>query len=194
MSVSTTQCSTARTHRQRIGWVRPGWRLAELCGFMSCSVSVALSRVCDMKYALSFLAFVCLAIANGQATASESDEVKEHLIKLEKQSWEAWKNRDGKFFQDFLSDDHVEVGFGGLTNKAEVVAFVGSPVCTVKSYKLDRFEMKMLDKDTALLTYWEEQDTVCNKQVPSPCWVSSLYMKRGDKWLNVFYQQTQIQK
>ena len=147
-----------------------------------------------MKYAVSFLAFVCLAIANGQTTMSESNEVKEHLIKLEKQSWEAWKNRDSKFFQDFLSDDHVEVGFGGLTNKAQVVAVVGSTVCTVKSYKLDHFEMKMLDKDTALLTYWEEQDTVCNTQVPLPCWVSSLYMKRGDKWLNVFYQQTQIQK
>jgi len=108
-----------------------------------------------MKCALSFLALVCLAIDNGQATTSESDEVKEHLIQLEKQSWEAWKN-DGKFFQNFLSDDHVEVGFGGLASKAEVVGFVGSPVCTVKSYKLDRFEMKMLGKDTALLTYWEE--------------------------------------
>jgi hypothetical protein len=147
-----------------------------------------------MKYALFFLGFLCLAVDNGHATTSESDAVKEHLIKLEKQSWEAWKNRDGKFFQNFLSDDHVEVGFGGLTNKAEVVAFVGSPVCTVKSCKLDRFETKMLDRDTALLTYWEEQDTVCNKQVPSPCWVSSLYMKRGYKWVNVFYQQTQIQK
>jgi hypothetical protein len=88
-----------------------------------------------MKYAFSFLAFVCLAIANGQTTTSESDEVKEHPIKLEKQSWEAWKDRDSKFFQDFLSDDHVEVGFGGLTNKAQVVAVVGSPICTVKSYK-----------------------------------------------------------
>jgi len=161
---------------------------------MSYSVLAVPSKITGMKFAVPFLALVCLAIVNGQATTSEADEVKEHLIKLEKQSWEAWKNRDGKFFQDFLSENHVEVGFGGLSNKAEVVAFVGSPVCTVKNYKLDRFEMKMLDKDTALLTYWEEQDTVCNKQVPSPCWVSSLYIKRGDKWLNVFYQQTQIQK
>lgn len=158
--------------------------------FRSCSSKQSYG----MKYAGPFLALVCLAAANGQVTTSESDEIKEHLIKLEKQSWEAWKSRDGKFFQNFLSDDHVEVGFGGLANKAEVVAFVGSPVCAVKGYKLDHFEIKMLDKDTALLTYWEEQDTVCNKPVPSPCWVSSLYMKRGDKWLNVFYQQTQIQK
>src|SRR5437763_16496855 len=123
---------------------------------------------------IAFVAVVLLAYRLGAIPqSSDVTAIKEQLIKLEKQSWEAWKNRDGKFFQDFLSDDHVEVGFNGLTNKAEVVAFVGSPVCTVKSYKLDHFEMKMLDRGTALLTYWEEQDTVSNKQVPSPCWRSS---------------------
>src|SRR6476620_9600872 len=81
--------------------------------FCSCSSKQSYG----MKCALSCLALVCLAIANSQATTSESDEVKEHLIKLEKQSWEAWKNRDVKFFQNFLSDDHVEVGFGGLTSR-----------------------------------------------------------------------------
>jgi hypothetical protein len=183
-----------RTRQHHGAGVGAGWPAGRIARFYVVFYACTFKKSCGMKYAVSFLAFVCLAIANGQTTKSESDEVKEHLIKLEKQSWEAWKNRDSKFFQDFLSGDHVEVGFGGLTNKAQVVAVVGSTVCTVKSYKLDRFEVKMLDKDTALLTYWEEQDTVCNKQVPSPCWVSSLYMKRGDKWLNVFYQQTQIQK
>ena len=151
-----------------------------------------------MKFTILRLAFfpVVFLVSNLGATAESSDAaaIKEQLVKLEKQSWEAWKNRDGKFFQDFLSDDHVEVGFNGLANKAEVVAFVGSPVCTVKSYKLDHFEMKLLDKNTALLTYWEAQDTVCHNPVPSPCWVSSLYIKRGDRWLNVFYQQTEIHK
>ena len=107
---------------------------------------------------------------NVMAESSDVAVIKEQLIKLEKQSWEAWKNRDGKFFQDFLSDDHVEVGFGGVSNKAEIVSFVGSPVCTVKSYQLDQFELKMLDKNTALLTYREAQDTVCRNPVPSPCW------------------------
>jgi hypothetical protein len=105
---------------------------------------------------------------------------------------EAWKNRDGKFFEEFLSDDHVEVGFGGVPNKKEIVEFVASPVCTVKSYQLDHFELKLLDQNTALLTYREAQDTICHKVVPSPCWVSSLYMKRDGRWLNVLYQQSQI--
>jgi len=144
---------------------------------------------------IAFVAVVLLAYRLG-AIPESSDVVviKEQLIKLEKQSWEAWKNRDGKFFQDFLSDDHVEVGFDGVSNKAEIVSFVGSPVCQVKSYELDQFELKMLDKNTALLTYREAQDTVCHNPVPSPCWVSSLYMKRGDRWLNVLYQQTEIHK
>ena len=144
---------------------------------------------------IAFVAVVLLAYRLGAIPeSSDFAVIKEQLIKLEKQSWEAWKNRDGKFFQDFLSDDHVEVGFGGVSSKGDIVSFVGSPVCTVKSYQLDQFELKMLDKNTALLTYREAQDTVCHNPVPSPCWVSSLYMKRGDRWLNVLYQQTEIHK
>src|SRR4051812_15115656 len=61
--------------------------------------------------------------------SSDSSPLKETLVNLEKKSWLAWKDRDGKFFQEFLSDDHVELGFGGPTDKATVVKFVGSPVC-----------------------------------------------------------------
>jgi len=148
-----------------------------------------------MKYfAACALVLAALVAITVRSAPDEQAALKEHLINLEKQSWEAWKNRDGKFFQDFLSDDHVEVGFGGVAGKTDIVSVVGSPVCQVKSYQLDKFELKMLSKDTALLTYWESQDTVCHKVVPSPCWVSSLYMKRGDRWLNVFYQQSQIEK
>jgi len=142
---------------------------------------------------LVILAFASLTF--GQRSRTGDDTLKETLIKLEKQSWEAWKNRDGKFFQNFLSDDHVEVGFGGLTNKATVVAGVASPICVVKSYSVDKFELTVFDAKTALLTYHAAQDTTCNgNAVPSPVWVSSLYVKRGGRWLNVLYQQTQTRK
>ena len=62
---------------------------------------------------------------------------------------------------------------------------------------LDTGERRLLPTWVAFNTqsnpHWEEQDTICRNRVPSPCWVSSLYMKRGDRWLNAFYQQTQIQ-
>ncbi|MGI9086227.1 MAG: nuclear transport factor 2 family protein [Chthoniobacterales bacterium] len=151
-----------------------------------------------MKRSLVFaFLFVFLFLTRGLQAAPDANEpaaLKEYLISLEKQSWEAWKNRDGKFFENFLSDDHVEVGFGGRSSKAEVVQIVGSPICKVQSYALDDFRMTLLDKGTALLTYREEQDTTCHTKVPSPCWVSSLYMKRGERWSNVLYQQSQIAK
>jgi hypothetical protein len=140
---------------------------------------------------LGYMAFP----ASGQETQVSKDALKEILVKLEKQSWEAWKNRDGKFYQDFLSDDHVEVSSGGASNKLAVVAFVGSPVCLVKSYAVDHFELTLFDPNTALLTYHAAQDTTCGgKAVPSPVWVSSLYVKRGERWQNALYQQTATTK
>ena len=155
-----------------------------------------------MRKILSLLAlcgaalFLSLAVPfPGRAAGEQPALLKEELVKLEKQSWEAWKNHDGKFFASFLSDDHVEVGFGGLTNKALVVAGVASGVCAVKNYALDQFELHVLGENAALLTYHEAQDTSCQgKVVPSPCWVSSLYMKRDGRWLNVLYQQTPAAK
>ena len=46
---------------------------------------------------------------------------------MEESRWEV--------LREFLSDDHVEVGFTGTIGKAEVVAGVASSECVVKSYK-----------------------------------------------------------
>ncbi len=49
--------------------------------------------------------------------ATADPALKETLVGMERKSWEAWKNRDGQFFQGFLSDDHVEIGFSGISDK-----------------------------------------------------------------------------
>jgi hypothetical protein len=77
-------------------------------------------------------------------------------------------------------------------NKATVVRGVGSPICEVKSYEVDRFKLTVFDPNTPVLTYHAAQDTTCGgKPVPSPVWVSSLYVKRNGRWLNALYQQSQ---
>ena len=139
-----------------------------------------------------FVNFVFISSAFGQGGNLEKNVLKDTLIKLEKQSWEAWKTRDGKFFQEFLAADHVEVGVGGTTDKATVVEGASSPGCVVRSYMVDKFQLTIFDSNTALLTYHAAQDTTCGGTVvPNPVWVSSLYVKRGKRWLNALYQQTQ---
>ena len=133
-----------------------------------------------------------IASSSKASPSLPSGALEDTLIALEKKSWEAWKNRDGKFFDEFLSDDHLEVGFGGLANKAAVMNMVGSPVCTVKSYTVDKFKCTLIDPNVAVLNYYAAQDTTCyGKPVPSPVWVTSLFVKRGERWVNVLYQHSE---
>ena len=132
---------------------------------------------------------------NTEVCINMDNDLEEVLTTLEKQSWEAWKNRDGKFFEGFLSDDHVELSFGGPMNKATVVRSVSSPMCEVKSYEVNHFKLFLFDSNTAVLTYHAAQDTTCGGiPVPSPVWVSSLYLKRNGRWVNALYQQSQTKK
>jgi hypothetical protein len=114
---------------------------------------------------------------------------------MEKDSWVAWQGHDGKFFQDFLSDDHIEVGVGGPSGKKGVVDGVASGVCIVAAYKLDHFAFHQLGPDTAVLTYWADQTTRCGASVvPSPVWATSVYQRRGGRWVNVVYVHTPAAK
>ncbi len=142
------------------------------------------------KRAWSFcLVATCAALAQG----STAPALKDTLVALEKQSWVAWQGHDAGFFAGFLSDDHVEVGPRGILGKADIVAGVGSSACKVESYAVDSFKFTRVAEDTALLAYRAEQKTTCGGfAVPSPAWVSSLYVKRGARWVNVLYQQTPI--
>src|SRR5947207_13915157 len=80
------------------------------------------------------------------------------LISLEKQSWEAWQKRDGKFFQDFLSDEHVEVGQSGVAGKLAIVAFVRSLIRKVESYKVDKFKVDFFDENLRVVNAFAQQD------------------------------------
>ena len=144
------------------------------------------------NYSHAFALLGGLLLLGGAARADDAS-TKDALVRMEKNSWVAWQNHDGKFFESFLSDDHVEVGTGGPTNKSDVVAGVAGGACVVKSYSLGKFSFTQFGPDTGLLTYWADQDTSCaGQKVPTPVWTSSLYMKRNGRWVNALYQHTQI--
>jgi hypothetical protein len=133
-------------------------------------------------------------VSSGHVMKSDDDSLAAHLIAIERESWVAWQHHDATFFQNFLSDDHVEVGTNGIATKAQVVAFVGSGACIVNSYAVDHFQATRFDDNTALLTYRAAQNTMCGKsQVPSPTWVSSLFVRRNGKWVNALYQHTKAE-
>jgi len=137
------------------------------------------------------IAIAASSAAFGQMKSkATNNSVEAQLIALEKQSWEEWKNKNGTFFQTFLTDEAVNVGVGGLSNKSQIVKSTTSD-CEIKSFSVDNFKVVMLDKDAALLTYTAMQDGVCGgRTIPAKVLASSVYVKRGGKWLNAFYQET----
>jgi Domain of unknown function (DUF4440) len=132
---------------------------------------------------------LCAAESPSPATLSSSDDAT--IRELETKSWVAWKGHDATFFQQFLSEDHVEIHSYGIVGKAAVVEGVRSPACVVQTYTLGPFSLTAVTQDSVLVTYRAEQNTSCGEQkVPSPVWATSLYAKRAGRWVNVMYQHT----
>lgn len=135
------------------------------------------------------------SVAFGQTNMSKdkNDSIGAQLIAMEKQAWETWKNQDRSFQQSLLSEDAVAVSDTGVAGKTQFLNDIFTD-CKVKSYSVDNFKVVMLEKNTALMTYKATQDAMCGgKQMPATQWASSMYMKRGGKWLNVFYQTSNVQ-
>jgi hypothetical protein len=143
---------------------------------------------------IRILLSAALLTACATASSAQQEPVEQTLIALERQSWVAWQQHDGAYFERFLADDHVEVhGTGVLRDPHGVAAHVASPACVVRSYSLDQFQFTQFDADTALLTYRAAQDTDCGAfHVPSPVWVTSLYELRDGEWRNALYIHTPI--
>jgi uncharacterized protein (TIGR02246 family) len=132
-----------------------------------------------------------LAAASTSAADASTDEAA--VRDLEARSWVAWQNHDAAFFEQFLSDDHVEIHGDGVVGKAAVVEGVRSPFCKVQSYTLGALAVTAVSPDAMLVTYRAEQDTTCGKaRVPSPVWASSVYARRAGRWVNVLYQHTPV--
>lgn len=136
---------------------------------------------------------VFAALVAAPASAAD-DPLKAQLIALEKQSWVAWQAMDSAFWDRFLSDDHVELnGYVGAIGKKGVINGIASKACHVASYKVDDFTFRRFDARTAVLVYRADQDTTCGPvKVPSPVWATSLYQRRGGRWVNVLYGHSPV--
>lgn len=154
--------------------------------------------------AILVMAFASLCVAQPQATASPSPSPKpkprmtkaQILKKLsanENALWNAWKDKDTKPFQMWLSADSVNVGDQGVSGKADVTKDLASMPCEIKSFTLSDWKLTMMNSDAALITYKGTQDGTCaGTALPSAVWASSLWVNRKGKWLAAFHQETPV--
>lgn len=129
------------------------------------------------------------SVAFGQTKPSKDSKTEAQIIALEKAAWEAWKNKNGAWFQANLADEAVQVSGDGVYNKTQIVKN-NSTDCEIKSFSLDNFQFLMLDKNSALITFRGKQDGVCGgKTIPATVYATSVYVKRDGKWMNTLYTE-----
>ncbi len=129
------------------------------------------------------------SVAFGQTKMSKDSKVEAKIIELEKQAWQEWKNKNTSFVQNYLADDAFHVYGDGVVDKTQIVNSL--PNCEYKSFSLDNFKFRLLDKNSALLNYTATQDTTCyGKKHATNIRGTSVYVRRGGKWLSLLYMET----
>lgn len=123
-------------------------------------------------------------------TPSSSPATAADATGMERLLWEALKRKDWDAFAGHLTDDHIKVWSLGVFDKAAAVAGVKNAEFTGAT--LGDFREVKLSPDVTLVTY-----TVKGPREafgPDGERQSSIWVRRGGRWLAVFHQGTPITK
>ncbi len=115
------------------------------------------------------------------------------LTALETKAYEAWKAKDEKFWEGFLTDNFVGYSDGKRTNKAETIKIVTGNDCEFESFSFSDQKMTPVGNDAVVLTFKSNTVGTCNGQkFPSPTRASSLYVRNGDTWKAAYHNEVAI--
>jgi hypothetical protein len=118
---------------------------------------------------------------------------KEAIVALEKQTWDAWKARDGKPYANLLSDKSVTLTAMGRIDKAANIKALTDMKCDIKSFSFSDEQITPVGSDVAILTMKAVEDGVCDgKAIPANLWVASVYAREGNDWKSVLYAESPI--
>jgi hypothetical protein len=135
---------------------------------------------------LSALLFLCVTSTG----AAGSNALEEKIVALEKQGWEAIKNKDWNGLSSLLTEDFVEVGEMGIRGKSAAIEDLKANL-TVTEYSMEDAKVLELGKDGGLLTYQlVQKGSYKGQDLPSKANCSAAYIRRGGKWLNISFHQT----
>jgi ketosteroid isomerase-like protein len=138
-------------------------------------------------------AAAALVLTAGAASALTNDpNTKAALVTLEKSAYDAWKSKDAKYWNLFLSDRFVGWGASRLDKASATKEYTGAD-CDIKSYALSDEEISSLGKNAALITHKTTVDGTCGGQkIPADSWTASVYVSDGDKWKAIFHAQAPV--
>ena len=134
------------------------------------------------------------ANANANAKPAAAPPTLAALKDLETKAFDAWKNKDGKFFEGFLDEKFVMGGSGQKIDKAASVKEISSHNCDVKGFSFSDEKMTPLGADAALIVMKATVEGTCGtEKLPSPVISASVYVRGpGDTWKGAYHNEVAI--
>jgi len=119
---------------------------------------------------------------------NNSSDLLAELKPYEVRVWEALVLGNKQVDEALLDQNFLGVYSTGFAGKAEHVQQLDNGP-TIKSYELSAFRVLHLSTDSALLSY--RADFIRSNQIFSEAmYVSSIWQRRGQVWVNLFSQDT----
>jgi hypothetical protein len=120
---------------------------------------------------------------------SADGALADELLAVETQFWESWKNGKPEVFKELMANDAVFFGQFGVAPKDAILQQQAESVqvCKVESYALTSPRAIRIDENAAIFLYEAEQHAICGGGKVQPVMHgSSVYVKRGGKWINLY--------
>jgi hypothetical protein len=145
-----------------------------------------------MRRSVVAVLMFALLVSAAPLFAESSADVEKALQSKEQAGWQAWKDHDKKAFDEMIPEDAINITGGTMDKgKPQIMKSAFEPGCQVANFTLSNFSYMWLDKDTVLMTYDAMQDATCSGQkVPGKVFASSIWQKKGGKWMSPFHQET----
>lgn len=133
------------------------------------------------------------ATANTNTNSDTAAPSKDVLAAREKQAFEAWKAKDGKFFEAFLVPGFVMMDGAYRGDKVETVKMISANPCTVANYSISDEHVTTVSPQVAVITTKVTADVTCEgKKMPSPVTSVSVYVREGSEWKGAYHTEVPI--
>jgi hypothetical protein len=136
-----------------------------------------------------------LAIVGTAAGAAAQDAATEkQLLANERAISEAIAKGNAAAFKEHVAAEGWYID--AMAGRASVAGFLKefdklAKELKVASWDLTEPRTHWVDANTAVLTYkWVGKGTYQGQPMPSPVWCSTVWAKRGGKWMAIFHQET----
>jgi hypothetical protein len=135
------------------------------------------------------LAMSSLSFAADKAPVAATEGPSDSALQdQEKAIWEAFKTRDADGFRKYFAPGYQGVYSDGVASTKDELASMKS--IELKSYALSDVKVSRPTKTSALMTYKVDmQETEGGKDLSGAYYASSLWVKRGDKWLTILHTE-----